>query len=53
VDSAGLKIFGEGGWLEEKHKATAKRKTWQKTHHLLKYRSSDLGAVDVRDSQIT
>ena len=29
VDSTGLKIFGEGEWLQNKHKAKAKRKSWQ------------------------
>lgn len=32
VDSTGLKIFGEGEWLEEKHKNRAKRKSWHKLH---------------------
>lgn len=32
VDSTGLKIFGEGAWLEEKHKTNAKRKSWRKLH---------------------
>ena len=32
VDSTGLKIFGEGEWLQSKHKTTAKRKSWRKLH---------------------
>lgn len=32
VDSTGLKIFGEGEWLEEKHKAKRKRRSWRKLH---------------------
>jgi len=32
VDSTGLKIFGEGDWLHEKHKTKAKRKSWRKLH---------------------
>jgi hypothetical protein len=32
VDSTGLKIFGEGEWLEEKHKAKVKRRAWRKLH---------------------
>jgi hypothetical protein len=32
VDSAGLKIFGEGEWLENKHKIKLKRKRWRKLH---------------------
>jgi hypothetical protein len=29
VDSTGLKIFGEGEWLQKKHKTKAKRKQWR------------------------
>lgn len=32
VDSTGLKIFGDGAWLEEKQKTNAKRKSWRKPH---------------------
>jgi hypothetical protein len=32
VDSTGLKIFGEGEWLEEKHKTWGKRRAWRKLH---------------------
>lgn len=32
VDSTGLKVFGEGEWLENKHKAKVKRKRWRKLH---------------------
>jgi transposase len=32
VDSTGLKIFGEGEWLENKHKTKVKRKRWRKLH---------------------
>lgn len=32
VDSTGLQIFGEGDWLEEKHKARRKRRSWRKLH---------------------
>ncbi len=32
VDSTGLKIFGEGEWLEKTHKTKAKRKSWRKLH---------------------
>jgi len=28
VDSTGLKIFGEGEWLEQKHKTKRKRRSW-------------------------
>ncbi|MFA3918859.1 IS5 family transposase [Ruegeria hyattellae] len=32
VDSTGLKVFGEGEWLERKHQTRAKRKRWRKLH---------------------
>ena len=32
VDSTGLKIFGEGDWLEEKHKTKRERRSWRKLH---------------------
>ncbi|MFW8609916.1 transposase [Rhizobium beringeri] len=32
VDSTGLKVFGEGEWLENKHTIKVKRKRWRKLH---------------------
>ena len=32
VDSTGLKIFGEGEWLQRKHGIKTRRKTWRKLH---------------------
>ena len=32
VDSTGLKIFGEGEWLEKKHKTKRKRRSWRTLH---------------------
>jgi len=32
IDSTGLKIFGEGEWLQKKHKTKEKRKSWRKLH---------------------
>ncbi|TVZ74725.1 DDE family transposase [Rhizobium mongolense USDA 1844] len=54
VDSTGLKVFGEGEWLENKHKAKAKRKRWRKLHLGLNLVSgeivcSDLTVDDVGD----
>lgn len=54
VDSTGLIIFGEGEWLEEKHKTKAKRRRWRKLHLGLDLVSgeivcSDLTADDVGD----
>jgi transposase len=54
VDSTGLKVFGEGEWLENKHNAGSKRKRWRKLHLGLDLVSgaivcSDLTADDVGD----
>lgn len=32
VDSTGLKVFGAGEWLEEKHKTKRKQRSWRKLH---------------------
>ena len=52
VDSTGLKIFGEGGWLEEKYKATAKRKTWRKLHLGLDLVSGEIVCSDLTTDDI-
>ena len=31
IDSTGLKIYGAGGWLQEKHKVRSRR-SWRKLH---------------------
>lgn len=48
VDSTGLKIFGEGEWLENKHKTKPKRKSWRKLHLGL-----DLVSGDIVCSELT
>jgi hypothetical protein len=47
VDSTGLKIFGEGDWLEEKHKIRAKRKSWRKLHLRLDLVSGEIVCSDL------
>ena len=54
VDSTGVKVFGAGEWLENKHKVKAKRKRWRKLHLGLDLVSgeiiySDLTMDDVGD----
>jgi hypothetical protein len=54
VDSTGLKIFGEGEWLEEKHKTKGKQRARHKLHLSLdlvsgQIVSSDLTADDIGD----
>ena len=47
VDSTGLKIFGEGEWLQNKHKTNAKRKSWRKLHLGLDLVSGDIVCSDL------
>ena len=42
VDSTGLKIFGEGEWLQKKHKTKGKRKSWRKLHLGLDLTTGDI-----------
>ena len=48
VDSTGLKVFGEGDWLEEKHKTKRKRRSWRKLHLDL-----DLNSGEIVCSELT
>ena len=52
VDSTGLKIFGEGDWLEEKHKDKAKRKSWRKLHLGLDLVSGEIVCSDLTTDDI-
>ena len=55
IDSTGLKVFGEGEWLQSRHKTTAKRKSRRKLHLGLEIATgeivcSDLTTEDVGDA---
>ncbi len=47
VDSTGLKIFGEGEWLREKHKTKAKRRSWRKLHLGLDLLTGEIVCADL------
>lgn len=47
VDSTGLKVFGEGEWLENKHKLKVKRKRWRKLHVGLDLVSGEIVCADL------
>lgn len=47
VDSTGLKIFGEGEWLEEKHETKRKRRSWRKLHLGLDLFSGEIVCSDL------
>ena len=52
VDSTGLKIFGAGEWLEEKHKTGRKRRTWRKLHLGLDLLSGEILCADLTEESI-
>jgi len=52
VDSTGLKIFGEGEWLQNKHKKKARRRSWRKLHLGLDLGSGDIVCVDLTKDDV-
>ena len=49
VDSTGLKIFGEGEWLAQKHKIKGIRRRWRKLHLGLDLASGAIVCADLTD----
>ena len=52
VDSTGLKIFGEGEWLEERHKTKCKRRSWRKLHLGLDLVSGEIVCSDLTTDDV-
>ena len=52
VDSTGLKIFGEGEWLEKKHKTKRKRRSWRKLHLGLDLVSGEIVCADLTTDDV-
>ena len=52
VDSTGLKIFGEGEWLENKHKTKPKRKRWRKLYLGLDLASGEIVCSDLTTDDV-
>jgi transposase len=52
VDSTGLKIFGEGEWLENKHQIKPKRKRWRKLHLGLDLVSGEIVCCDLTTDDV-
>ncbi|MEP5768193.1 IS5 family transposase [Nisaea sp.] len=48
----GLKIFGEGEWLEKKHKTKRKRHSWRKLHLGLDLASGEIVCSDITKDDI-
>lgn len=52
VDSTGLKNFGEGEWLQNKHKIKTKPKSWRKLHLGLNLGSGDIVCIDLTKDDV-
>jgi hypothetical protein len=52
VDSTGLKILGEGEWLEQKHKTKRKRRSWRKLHLGLDLVSGEIVCCDLTKDDV-
>ena len=52
VDSTGLRIFGEGEWLEQKHKTKRKRRSWRKLHLDLDLVSGEIVCSDLTTDDV-
>jgi hypothetical protein len=50
--NTGLKILGEGEWLEEKHKTKRKRRAWRKLHLGLDLVSGQIVCSDLTTNDI-
>lgn len=51
VDSSGLKIYGEGEWLQQKHGATSRRR-WRKLHIALDAETRQLVAIELSTDEV-
>lgn len=52
VDSTGLKIFGEGEWLQNKHKTKARCKSWRKLHLGLDLMTGEIICADLTQDDV-
>jgi len=51
IDSTGLKVYGEGEWLEHKH-GVRKRRTWRKLHLALDAETGEIVAEDLTANDV-
>ena len=51
IDSTGLKMYGEGEWLEEKHGKRSRRR-WRKLHLAIDANSHDVVAVELTSDEV-
>jgi DDE family transposase len=51
IDSTGLKIYGEGEWLEEKH-GKRSRRHWRKLHLAVDATSHEIAAVELTQDDV-
>jgi len=51
VDSSGLKIYGEGEWLQQKHGAKSRRR-WRKLHIALDAETRQMVAIELTTNEV-
>jgi hypothetical protein len=51
IDSTGLKMYGEGEWLEDKHGKRSRRR-WRKLHLAIDANSHDVVAVELTSDEV-
>ena len=51
IDSTGLKVFGDGEWMREKH-VCLKKRTWRKLHLAIDEKSSQIVSLGFSDKKI-
>jgi hypothetical protein len=51
IDSTGLKMYGEGEWLEEKHGKRSRRR-WRKLHLAIDANSHEIVAVELTSDEV-
>jgi hypothetical protein len=51
IDSTGLKMYGEGDWLEEKHGKRSRRR-WRKLHLAIDANNHDIVAVELTTDEV-
>ena len=52
ADSSGLKIFGEGEWLQKKHNTGGKRRTWRKLHICVDLTDNEIVAMELTTEEV-
>jgi hypothetical protein len=51
VDSTGVKIYGEGEWLDQKHRVWSRRR-WRKLHLAIDANTQEVAAVELTPDDV-